>query len=257
MVRADVAVNGRRDTQGTLVLDFDGTVCLGDGLIWAYANGALADLEPGTADRVRDGIAVHLAGGSGEDGYADGYQAVADLAGPYVSAETLSEAYLASRRALESGAVEVHAPDGLAQLLSALRPRVTVLVVTNAPDIGLASALDRLGLADHVDDVIASADKPARSERMLAALVRRDAAPTLMSVGDVWVNDIEPALEFGCATAFIDHRGTDPRPAHIRGQSIQDLYAGIERWSRAPHEFVVTHRPGGHSGRFTPVRSTS
>ena len=78
---------------------------------------------------------------------------------------------------------------------------------------------------------------------MLGKLLGGADPATLMSVGDIWVNDIAPALELGCATAFIDRSGRDLRPAHARGRTMQDLYPAIEAWARSPRDFAVATAP--------------
>lgn len=248
---------GERDATDrvTLVLDFDGTVCLGDGLVWAYADGVLPHLSPEVARGVSDALTAYLGGHPLAEGYADGYTAIAALAGPHVEPPVLSAAYADSRRALADAGLDVHAPDGLADLLESLANRVRSVVVTNAPSTGLDAAMDRLGLAGVIDDVICSAGKPEHAAEVLQRLLDGAPAPTLMSVGDIWVNDIAPALELGCATGFIDRSGRDRRAAHARGRAIQQLYPAIETWARSPHEFVSARAPGrrtANSSSSTP-----
>jgi len=229
--------------RGILVLDFDGTVCLGDGPVWAYADAILPHLDERLARHVTDGLLAYLEDHPGAGTYADGYGAIAALAGPHVPAEVLDGAYAASREALAGGDLDIHAPEGLVDLLGRLRPHVRAVVVTNAPSTGLGEALHALGLAGSVDEVIPSAGKPAGSAEVLGKLLAGAHPGTLLSVGDIWVNDIQPALELGCATAFIDRSGRDLRPAHARGRTIQDLYPALEAWSRAPRDFAVATAP--------------
>lgn len=239
MSPGDAESSGR----GVLVLDFDGTVCLGDGPVWAYADAIVPHLDERLARQVTDGLLAYLEDHPGAGTYADGYGAIAALAGPHVPAEVLQAAYAASRTALAGGGLDIHAPEGLADLLGRLRPRVRAVVVTNAPSTGLPEALDALGLAGSVDEVIASAGKPAGSAAVLGKLLDGADPVTLMSVGDIWVNDIQPALELGCATAFIDRSGRDLRPAHARGRTIQDLYPALEAWAGSPRDFAVATAP--------------
>lgn len=226
-----------------LVLDFDGTVCLGDGPIWAYADRLLPLLSAGTARAVRGALAAYLADPGSVPDYPDGYTALADLALPHVDADTLRAAYLDSRRALAAPDIDIHAPDGLADLLAGLAGRIRAVVLTNAPRTGLEQALTRLGLAEHIDTVMHDAGKPARAAEMLAALLAGASPESLMSVGDLWVNDIAPALEMGCATALIDRTGAERRPAHARASTIAELYPAIREWSADPARFAAGHDP--------------
>lgn len=223
-----------------LVLDFDGTVCLGDGVVWAYADAALR-LVPSEAEaRLRRELAAFLAGET-EHEWADGYSAVAHLVSSLVTPDALSAAYLQSRTALSDPDVEISAPAGLAALLEEIAPSVRRLVVTNAPRTGLDVALRRLGLAEHVDGVVASAGKPDRSAELLADLLGHRAPAELLSVGDFWGNDIAPALQLGCATAFVDHTGRDPGPAHVRARTFGELYPSVREWVVSPESFVSNH----------------
>src|SRR5688500_20288004 len=70
-----------------LVFDFDGTVCLGDGPVRAYAEEAVRGLADDVATAVLNGLAAHLDGAP--DGHPDGYSAVAALAAPYVTPDDL------------------------------------------------------------------------------------------------------------------------------------------------------------------------
>src|SRR6185312_323865 len=116
-----------------LVLDFDGTVCLGDGPVWAYADAILQHLDERLAQQVSDGLLAYLEDHPGAGTYVDGYGAIAALAGPHVPAGVLQEAYAASRLALAEGRLDIHAPAGLVELLDRLRPSVRAVVMTNAP----------------------------------------------------------------------------------------------------------------------------
>lgn len=234
---------------GVLVLDFDGTVCLGDGPVLAYADAILPHLDAQSAARVSDGLLGYLADLPGAGDYADGYDAIAQLAGPEVTAEILGAAYAHSRALLAGGGLDIHAPVGLAELLDRVRPAVRVVLMTNAPDTGLTESLATLGLTAGIDEVVASAGKPAGSSAILRRLLGGADPRTLLSVGDLWVNDIAPALEFGCATAFIDRGGRDDRPADARGRTMPELYPAIEAWACSPHDFADATAP---APRFVP-----
>lgn len=239
-------VSSTRDgsQQQVLVLDFDGTVCLGDDVIWAYAEACLADVPPDAATRVRRELTAFLNGATDATDatdWADGYSAVAALVTPLVAPDTLAAAYLASRAALSDPEVEIRPPFGLARLLAEVAPTVRRLVVTNAPDTGVDLALHRLGLAEHVDGVVASAGKPERSAELLRELLGDRVPAELLSVGDFWRNDIAPALELGCATAFIDHTERDQGPAHVRARTFTELYPAIREWVASPQSFLTNH----------------
>lgn len=227
----------------TLVLDFDGTVCLGDGPIWAYAERVLAQLRPTDADRLREALAGYLDRPWSRPDYPDGYIALAALAGPSVPPAVLQDAYLDSRHALADPDLDIYPPDGLADLLDELTGRVRPVVLTNSPPTGLDAAIGRLGLSGRVERVIHSAGKPDRAAELLADLLDGASPSSLCSVGDLWSNDIAPALELGCVTALIDRTGAETRPAHARGRRIQELYPAIREWAADPEIFADRHDP--------------
>jgi len=234
---------GRDDGLPVLVLDFDGTVCLGDGPIWAYARALTPALDEGDARRVVDGLADFLAGRTEPGDFSDGYSAVVRLAGPGITRATLDAAYLASRESLAAGTVDVHSPDRLPDLLAALAGTVRRVLLTNAPDIGMPGLLERLGLASTIDEVITSAGKPDGFATLLPQLLDGAAPARLLSVGDLWFNDIARPLAFGCATAYVDRTGRDRRPAHASATTLPELYPAIRAWAADPAAFVTEHCP--------------
>ena len=234
-----------------LVLDFDGTICLGDGLVWAYAEGVLEHLAGDLAHRISSALRAYLDGDPASGDYADGYGALAELARPHVDGAVLDDAYARSRLALEDLDVEIQAPEGLAALLDELSD-VHRVVVTNAPSTGLDTALRRLGLRGRIDEVIPSAGKPARGREVLTTLLDGTPAAHLMSVGDIWDNDIAPALELGSATAFIDRLARDSRPAHVRARTISALYPAIREWALRPEVFLTEHDSALHQVSTDP-----
>jgi FMN phosphatase YigB (HAD superfamily) len=227
----------------TLVLDFDGTVCLGDGPVWAYADRVLRELPASVRSAVRDALAGYLSRPWTCPEYADGYVALAALTDGQIAPAVRHQAYLASRQALSDPDADIHSPDGLAELLDELAGSVRTVVLTNAPATGLDAALHRLGLTGRIDTVLHSAGKPEHAPGLLADLLADAPASHLCSVGDLWANDIAPALQLGCVTALIDRTGAESRPAHIRGGRIEDLYPGIRQWALEPETFAARHDP--------------
>lgn len=215
----------------TLVLDFDGTVCVGDAPVRRYADEVLRHVGSGLAGELAEELRHHLAGGTT---YADGYVAVAQIAGPHVAPEVLHTAYQASRGALAGRALDIATPAGLPGFLASLHGRARRVLVTNAPATGIAESLDVLALTDVFDEVRTSAGKPGGFDTLLPELLGGAPPASLLSVGDIWANDIAPPLYAGCATAYISHTPHDGRPAHLRAAHLPDLYAGIAAWVDDP-----------------------
>jgi FMN phosphatase YigB (HAD superfamily) len=215
-----------------LVFDFDGTVCLGDGPVRAYADEAVRGLADDVAALVLDGLALHL--GGAPDGHPDGYSAVAALAGRFVTPDDLQKAYAVSREQLAAGTLDISAPDGLADFLDGIAGRARRVLVTNAPRTGIAETLATLGLAAGFDEIRTEAGKPAGLPAVLADLLDGVPPASLLSIGDVWVNDIDPALRAGCATAYLPLDPDDGRPAHLRARRLSDLYPALDAWVADP-----------------------
>ena len=243
-----------------LLLDFDGTVCVGDGPVRAYAEAVVtAVLDAATDDThraagrsfsedLRAGLEAYLdaaAAGAGASAAGqvpvDGYAAVAALAAGHATPAQLDAAYAASREALAVSGLEVAAPAGLVALLDELGPQVERVLVTNAPARGVTETLARLGLADVIDDVVTEAAKPAGWDRILPAYLAGRPPQAVLAVGDVWRNDVEPPLAAGCATALIDRFGHHAGPANLTARTFEELYPGIHAWAADPDGFVAAH----------------
>lgn len=230
-----------------LVLDFDGTVCLGDGPVWSYAEAAIAALprertEAGEALRAE--LAQFLATGtdpSTRGRYSDGYAAVAALAAAHLDPESLAHAYYSSRAALARGEVDVVPATGIAELLTQLGGRARRVLVTNAPALGLDAVMQRLGLAHCFDEVIGDADKPTGWSTLLPRLTRDLPSTHVMSVGDIWANDIADPLAAGCVTALIDRFHRSDGHAHLVATRLDDVYDDILAWASDPTSFAQHH----------------
>ncbi|WP_343317833.1 hydrolase [Arthrobacter sp. TMP15] len=221
-----------------LILDFDGTLCLGDGPVLAYA-AAVTDQIPESARKsLHEALAQFLAQDSNAPAYKDGYAAVAALSEGLLDEAALSQAYTESRRQLAAGEVTISAPDGLAAFLDQLEGVAFRIVLTNAPLTGVAESLTTLGLAPSIDLIIADANKPGGFTELLPDFLQDRAPYELLSVGDVWSNDIEVPARAGCATAFIDRFNHQSGAATLRAARFELLYAAITDWAHNPAVFI-------------------
>lgn len=224
----DVCYRGR-----VLLLDLDGTVCVGDGPALRYADEVAARLDgPGRA-ALREAVAAFLRG-AGDSAAQDVYQVVQEVATARgLAPQEQGRAYLASRAALLAEGLGVTAPAGLADLLGELD--VHVVVLTNAPADGLDVLLDRLGLTGVVDEAIGDARKPDGMgpvvDRLLAEHGIADQPRRLLSVGDLWANDLRAPRERGCATAYIDRFDLRQGPADARAATFEELYGAVRAWA--------------------------
>ncbi|UFU05392.1 HAD family hydrolase [Ruania halotolerans] len=217
-----------------LVLDFDGTLCIGDDPVIFYAE-EVQRRHPGMA--LVSAARAFLAGDRAVPGAADGYQAVAAMARAATCPnETLSEAYLASRARLEAGEGETRPPDGVRDLLADVRSTgAQVVLVTNAPLVGAQSWLDTHELTALIDHVVPSAGKPDTMPQILDDLATRAAVndpARLASVGDVWANDVGPAMDRGSTGFFIDRFSLGHGPSTHAAATFEGLSAAIRAWAR-------------------------
>lgn len=206
----------------TIIFDFDGTIALGDGPVLAYAQQLAAELS--APESFVDGIRRVLAAGGADA--LDGYDAVR-RAGIEAGADAghLSRAYLASRGQLGTEDAPITAPDGLAQFLA--EADADRILVTNAPDVRLAEALAALGFDGLFDRIVTSARKPTGIEKVLDEL---QADARVLSVGDIWHNDLAPAHRRGHATALVgDFSDPDAEPT-FRAATLTSLLPQLREW---------------------------
>lgn len=219
-----------------LILDFDGTLCLGDAPVLAYATEvarAVGEPEASILAPLEAFLRGEDAGGLA--GSADGYSAVARWARDHDLGErAMSDAYLASREALEAGELDIGTPDGIEGFLRGFADWERVLV-TNAPTAGTVRLVERLGLAPLLDRVVGDAGKPEGLRRYTAPGAEGDPhrRGRTLSLGDIWRNDLEPVAH-AATTALIERH---PQPAArptFRAARIEDLYDVIAHWRASP-----------------------
>lgn len=236
------------DDRPVLALDFDGTVCIGDAPVWAYAEALLEQLgaaaTAGFADHLRRGLSDFLNGSPGSPPYLDGYAAVATLAADAADPSQLNAAYRASRAALaDHGPGDVAAPPGLDELLTDLDGRVWRVLVTNAPADGVAATLRAIGVADMIDVMVTDAGKPDGWAPLLEHLLADRNPAAVFSVGDIWANDLAQPLAAGATTGLIDRFDQQAGPAHATGADFPALYPAIRQWIADPPRFAADRFP--------------
>ena len=239
-----VPENGQEFPYKLVVLDFDGTLCLGDDPVMIYAEAVDESLTENGIDSfsVREAVQRGLAAGNlnvpeivlDDGGFPkdivgrtemvlwplqDGYQLVQLLglqAGLHV--EKINTAFRVSRgKLLERGLAssDVHAPEGVASAIAELRDKAFVVLITNSPAHDFDVWLKQLGLEESFDLVINSAKKPlgmaAAVDRALGTFETSESRIPLnsvVSIGDIWGNDLEYIHETGGTTILIDRFAT-------------------------------------------------
>ncbi|WP_238579753.1 HAD family hydrolase [Agreia bicolorata] len=220
----------------TLLFDFDGTLSLGVGPVVAYARAAAQQLPVDEAHAFVETVVAtldeHPSGRAPGTSAIDGYDLVRLMSADHgIRPETLGEAYLASRAHLGSPLAPVVAPDDLAEFLSEARQHANLVVATNAPDIRISEALEVLGLAGLFDAVYTSLGKPNGMAAVLDDWLPRG---QVLSIGDVWINDLAPAHARGALTALVGSTSDetpDVTPT-FSAHHLHDLYPAITEWLR-------------------------
>ncbi len=212
----------------TVIFDFDGTLALGSGPVDAYVREiALLTDDAGIATAVRKFM---VAFETGDAGFVDAYAVVKHVATTRrVDAATLDEAYHRSREALATVAAPIEAPRGLAAFLGALAGSADVMVATNSPATRMTEALQSLGIYEYLAAQHTSVGKPEGLAPIVAEAL--ESGPVL-SVGDIYVNDLAPASALGASTALI---GPAWRENHdkvtMAALTLPELYASIQAWA--------------------------
>lgn len=231
----------------TIIFDFDGTIALGDGPVIAYAQQVAAGLSD--PEGFLGGIRTALA--AGDEGALDGYDAVRRAAeAQSADAEHLSRAYLASRAQLGTSDALITAPEGLAEFLADVAGEAERVLVTNAPDIRLEEALAALGLGGLFDRVVTSAGKPAGLDAVLDAL---PADARVLSIGDIWFNDLAPVHRRGQATALVGDFADPNAAPTFRAATLTALLPQLREWLADADALTVSTAPSIAPSTATPI----
>ena len=220
----DGASHRKNPVNSILLFDFDGTIALGDGPVLSYARHVAAAL--GDRNDLVDSIRTTLSAADGDA--LDGYDAVRRAATSRgADAALLSAAYRASRAQLATPEAPIEAPDGLAGFLASVDAER--ILVTNAPATRILEALDALGLTGLFDRIVTGARKPKGLEAVLDEL---PADARVLSIGDIWHNDLAPAHARGHATALIGGFSDPEATPTFRAAEFSTLVPQLEAWLR-------------------------
>ncbi|WP_291380025.1 HAD family hydrolase [Demequina sp.] len=212
----------------TVIFDFDGTVALGHAPVDAYVREIVAaTADAGLAAAVSEGL------GEFEEGLSnaiDAYDVVRTVASERaIDAEVLRAAYLRSRALLATAEVPVEAPEGIVPFLQRLAEAADLALVTNAPSTRLAEALATLGIDQLLPTRHTEAAKPEGLTAIVADALLRG---PVLSVGDIYQNDLAPAAALGADTALVGPlwRSFAARTT-MAAATLPELYPLIEAWA--------------------------
>lgn len=118
-----------------------------------------------------------------------------------------TEAFLATREYMMGPDFKMNPIPGLKDAIEASRANgVKQVLLTNSPQIDSEKILDKLGLLHSLDEKIFNGRKPTGTKGIFERISAQFDMPfdRILSVGDNWINEIQPAIEFGCQTVYID-----------------------------------------------------
>ena len=219
--------------KAVLVWDLDGTLYRSAAACLHYAHGIAETLDEPARGPYVEAMEQYLSGAGGVEA-SDGWEAAVVLAGGGRGASrAYGDAFARTRAFMLSDACELEVPEGLRELLERVSGRARRVLVTNTPSFGVMPLLERLDLLGSFDEISCDSAKPNRFEVRLRAFadVNGVAPQDVLSIGDHFVNDIQPALNAGCTTAYVDPFGVGPSGrAHLEAPRFEDLLEPIEEW---------------------------
>jgi len=223
--------------QTVLVFDLDGTLYRSTAACLHYAQGIAEMLEPAARAPYLEAVERFLSGGDGVEA-SDGWEAAVLLAGGERGASrAFAEPFGRTREFMLSDACDLEVPGGLVELLERTSGTSRRVLVSNTPSFGVMPLLARLGLTTLFDEIVCDAAKPHRFAERLRGYAQVEALPerSVLSIGDHFVNDIAPALEAGCSSAYINPFGVGPRgEADLEAPRFEELLDEIDAWLREP-----------------------
>lgn len=215
------------------VWDLDGTVYRSTEACRHYARGIAAELAEDRRHAYLAALDDYLAGASGNVA-SDGWEAAVVLAGgPHGASRMHADAFARTRAFMLTDECRLEVPDGLVELIEQGSDGTRQVLMSNTPAFGVMPLLERLGVLGLFDEIVCDAGKPGRFAARLRALARvHDLPPSaVISIGDHFVNDIAPALELGCATAYVDPFLVGPTGrATLEAPRIEDLLSALAAW---------------------------
>lgn len=123
-----------------------------------------------------------------------------------VPRENRSAAFMATRAFMASDAFQLQLHPGMRPCLSALvSGGMTVVAMSNSPVESVHDVFDELGIREYFSMIVGDSGKPVGLTEWLAGVAIPEA---VLSVGDNYINDIEPALKAGAQALYIDRHGT-------------------------------------------------
>lgn len=123
-----------------------------------------------------------------------------------VPRENRSAAFMATRAFMATDAFHLRLRPGMQPCLSALLSGgLTLAAMSNSPVESVHDVFDELGIREYFAMIVGDSGKPVGLTDWLSGVSEPE---TVLSVGDNYINDVEPALKAGAQALYIDRHGT-------------------------------------------------
>ena len=232
------------------MFDFDGTLWRGDEPLLHYAQLVSEELPSGERLPFQAALRALLHGerwavtGLNAPPH-DGWAAVAELARARGGSERhRQEAFAETRRRIAAGDFQLEVPAGLTEFLAFSRTCCTVVLASNSPAESVQPVVERLGLVGYLDDIASDASKPGRFLELVDGWISVLRPDHVMSVGDHYRNDIEPAAGRGWFTTYINPWRWIPGSCSIAGATVEEVLPQLYGWVRAVERSAADRRGG-------------
>ena len=216
-----------------VVFDFDGTITTGISHYIYCANIIADNLEPPDANAFLDEVDNSFSGKKPFIG-EDGWDLLNRISRKYSDRNLFEPSFHQTRRHMLLNIHKGDLSENVISLLKDVHSLCTTALASNSPEEYVKGYLDKLDLEKHFDYIRFSAKKPEGLIDLVFSISgRMDPADLkVLSVGDHYVNDIQPALMMKWDTAFINPFQLDSRGSTVSGQSITELSEWIVSWCK-------------------------
>lgn len=216
---------------GLILFDFDGTLYRGDAPFYFYAERLADRLRTDERDAYLAKVEAYLQGDLPMEAN-DYWEATVELALPYgLDSQGAMAAFVETRAYMNDAGCPLDVPQELRDFLAEYQGRAILAVASNSPDEAAIPLMRRLDLLKYFDSITTAAGKPAGLKAAVnAAWGGEPPAHRVISVGDHYINEIQPALAQGWGAVHISPRGQFPGPSSFQARNIEAALPFLREW---------------------------
>lgn len=142
-----------------------------------------------------------------------------------VPRENRSAAFMSTRAFMATDDFQLRLRPGMRPCLSALiSGGLTLIAMSNSPVESVHDVFDELGIREYFSLIVGDSGKPVGLTDWLSGVSEPGA---VISVGDNYINDIEPALKAGAQALYIDRHATNLGSEYNRCFFVPSIDAAI------------------------------